>query len=70
MAAQRVIITLECNDCRERNYSTTKNKRANAGEARALEVLLALPEAHEPQGNEVGNQAEDQAGTKQGTRNI
>jgi large subunit ribosomal protein L33 len=30
MAAQRVIITLECQTCRERNYSTTKNKRANA----------------------------------------
>ena len=30
MAATRVIITLECQDCRERNYSTTKNKRANA----------------------------------------
>ena len=30
MAAQRVIITLECTVCRERNYSTTKNKRANA----------------------------------------
>jgi len=30
MAATRVIITLECTDCRERNYSTTKNKRANA----------------------------------------
>jgi ribosomal protein L33 len=25
-----VIITLECTICRERNYSTTKNKRANA----------------------------------------
>ena len=31
MAATRVIITLECTGCRERNYSTTKNKRANAG---------------------------------------
>jgi large subunit ribosomal protein L33 len=30
MAAQRVIITLECITCRERNYTTTKNKRANA----------------------------------------
>jgi large subunit ribosomal protein L33 len=30
VAAQRVIITLECATCRERNYSTTKNKRANA----------------------------------------
>jgi hypothetical protein len=26
-------------------------------EARAFEVLLALPEAHESQGNEVGQQA-------------
>ena len=30
MAAQRVIITLECTSCRERNYTTNKNKRANA----------------------------------------
>ena len=30
MAATRVIITLECQQCRNRNYSTTKNKRANA----------------------------------------
>ena len=29
-AAARVIITLECQVCRERNYSSTKNKRANA----------------------------------------
>ena len=28
-ASARVIITLECAVCRERNYSTTKNKRAN-----------------------------------------
>ena len=27
MAANRVIVTLECKDCKERNYSTTKNKR-------------------------------------------
>jgi large subunit ribosomal protein L33 len=26
----RVIITLECTACKQRNYSTTKNKRANA----------------------------------------
>ena len=30
MAGTRVIITLECQGCRERNYTTTKNKRANA----------------------------------------
>ena len=29
-APQRVIITLECTECKQRNYSTTKNKRANA----------------------------------------
>ena len=29
-ASARVIITLECQVCRERNYSSTKNKRANA----------------------------------------
>jgi len=27
VAANRVIVTLECKDCKERNYSTTKNKR-------------------------------------------
>ena len=26
----RVIITLACTECKERTYSTTKNKRANA----------------------------------------
>ena len=26
----RDIITLQCPDCKNRNYSTTKNKRANA----------------------------------------
>ena len=31
MAANtRVIVTLECQTCRQRNYTTTKNKRANA----------------------------------------
>jgi large subunit ribosomal protein L33 len=25
----RDIITLQCNDCKERNYSTTKNKKKN-----------------------------------------
>jgi large subunit ribosomal protein L33 len=29
-APARVTITLECQECRERNYTTTKNKRANA----------------------------------------
>ena len=25
----RVIITLECTNCRQRNYTTTKNRRTN-----------------------------------------
>ena len=25
--SNRVIVTFECKDCKERNYSTTKNKR-------------------------------------------
>jgi len=29
-APARVIITLECQTCRERNYTTTKNKRTTA----------------------------------------
>ena len=27
MAGNRTIITLECKTCKERNYSTTKNKK-------------------------------------------
>ena len=27
MASNRTIITLECKTCRERNYTTTKNKK-------------------------------------------
>jgi large subunit ribosomal protein L33 len=27
----RTIITLECKECEERNYSTTKNKRTTPG---------------------------------------
>jgi large subunit ribosomal protein L33 len=27
MAGNRSIITLECSSCKERNYSTTKNKK-------------------------------------------
>ncbi len=30
MAAARVNISLECKDCKRRNYATTKNKRAGA----------------------------------------
>jgi large subunit ribosomal protein L33 len=29
--AMRDIITLQCGDCKERNYSTTKNKKTTTG---------------------------------------
>ncbi len=46
MAAQRVIITLECPVCRERNYTTTKNKRANAEK---LELSMFCPRCRKHQ---------------------
>ncbi len=49
----REIITLQCPDCKERNYSTTKNKKKTTGAARVFEVLQPLPQAHGPQGNQV-----------------
>ena len=53
MAAQRVIITLECTDCRERNYSTTKNKRANAEKLELSKFCWRCRKHTESQGNEV-----------------
>ena len=55
MAAQRVIITLECTDCRERNYSTTKNKRANAEKLELSKFCSRCRKHTRSQGNEVGN---------------
>ena len=31
MAANRDIITLQCSECKNRNYSTTKNKKKTQG---------------------------------------
>ena len=49
----REIITLQCPDCKNRNYSTTKNKKTTTGRLEFLEILQYVPEAHGPQGNEV-----------------
>ena len=46
MAGNRSIITLECTDCKERNYTTTKNKKKTQDKLNALQVLPALPQAH------------------------
>ena len=42
----REIITLQCGDCKERNYSTTKNRKTMTGAAGAEKVLPRLPQAH------------------------
>ena len=47
MAATRVIITLECQVCRERNYSTTKNKRAHS-EKLELKKFCSRCRKHQP----------------------
>jgi hypothetical protein len=49
----REIITLECPDCKRRNYSSTKNKR-NTPDRLGEEVLPLVPQAHAPQGDQIG----------------
>ena len=39
-------VTLACNDCKRRNYITTKNKRLHPDRVEHEEVLPVLPEAH------------------------
>ncbi len=42
----REIITLQCNDCKNRNYTTTKNRKKHTGPTRNAEILQYVPEAH------------------------
>jgi large subunit ribosomal protein L33 len=39
----RDIITLQCNDCKERNYSTTKNKKKHTERLETKKVLPPMP---------------------------
>ncbi len=48
----RVKVTLRCNECKQRNYNTMKNKK-NTPDAGAEQVLPLLQEAHAPQRNQV-----------------
>jgi len=45
----RDIITLECAECKRRNYTTTKNKKKQSGRVEYKKYC------HIPQGNEVGS---------------
>ena len=49
----RDIIALACNDCKRRNYSTTKNRKKSSERLEFSKYLPVLPEAHGAQGNEV-----------------
>ena len=49
----REIITLQCNDCKNRNYTTTKNRKKHSDRLETQEILQHVPEAHRAQGSEV-----------------
>ena len=51
----RVLLSLECTTCKERNYATNKNKRTTPDKLE-LRSSAALPQAHVAQGNEVNAQ--------------
>ena len=48
----RSIISLECTVCKERNYTTTKNRRKSQDKLELSQVLPPVPEAHGPQGRQ------------------
>ncbi len=46
--AMRDIITLACTECKQRNYTTTKNKKNTPGKAGVQQILPLLPQAYSP----------------------
>ncbi len=42
----REIITMQCGDCKERNYSTTKNRKTTPDRLELEEVLQPVPQAY------------------------
>jgi len=46
-AGHRIIITLECTECKSRNYSTTKNRR-NSPEKVNLNKFCSTCRKHSP----------------------
>ena len=49
----REIITLQCNDCKNRNYTTTKNRKKHSDRMETKKFCKCVPQAHGPQGSEV-----------------
>ena len=52
-AGNRIIFSLECQTCKRRNYSTTKNKRTTPEKVKLKKYLLLLPPPHRAQGDQV-----------------
>ena len=54
MAADaRVKITLRCNECKQRNYNTMKNKKNTSDRVELEKVLPFLPQAYHAYRDEV-----------------
>ena len=53
----REIITLACNDCKQRNYTYDEEQEDHARTAWSRKVLPLLPKAHRAQGDAAGREA-------------
>ena len=49
----REIITLQCGDCKNRNYTSTKNKKKNQDRLELKKFCPRVPAPHGAQGSEV-----------------
>ncbi len=51
----RVIVTLACTECGDRNYTTTKNKKTHPGRLELKKILPASEQSDASSGNEITN---------------
>ena len=49
----RDIVSLACNECKRRNYSTTRNKKKTTERLEMKKYLSLVPDAHRAQGDEI-----------------
>ncbi len=43
--ANRIVVTLACTECKERNYTTEKNRKNTQGRMELEKYCLSLPQA-------------------------
>ena len=55
----REIITLQCGECKRRNYTTTRNKKKQTEKLETSKFCPFLPQAHGPQGNQIARTVKD-----------